>query len=54
MKDKPGSSTNKFEELIDGFRSVMGNRGGFIDSLIPPIVFIILMIYLFLKMPMDT
>jgi hypothetical protein len=42
MKAKQGSSTNKFEEIIDEFRSVMGSRGGYIDSLIPPFIFIIL------------
>jgi hypothetical protein len=42
MKDKQGSSVGKFEELVDEFRSVMGSRGGAIDSLIPLIIFIIL------------
>lgn len=42
MKDNKSSGTNKFEEIIEEFRSVMGNRGGYADSLIPLIIFVIL------------
>jgi hypothetical protein len=34
--------TNKLQEIIEEFRSVMSGRGGWADSFIPPIVFIIL------------
>ena len=32
----------KFQEIIEEFRSVMSGRGGWIDSLIPPLVFIVM------------
>lgn len=33
---------NRLQEILDEFRSVMMGRGGWIDSLIPPIVFLVL------------
>jgi hypothetical protein len=42
MVDKEVHSTkNKIQELIEEFRSVLGNRGGWADSLVPPLVFIL-------------
>ena len=34
--------SNKFQEILEELISVMSSRGGWIDSLIPPIVFILL------------
>jgi hypothetical protein len=34
-------STNKIKEMVEEFRSVLGGRGGWADSLVPPLVFII-------------
>ena len=42
MNPDMGVRSNRIQEIIEEFRSVMIGRGGWIDSLIPPITFIIL------------
>jgi len=41
MTDK-GLRGSKYQEIMEEFRSVMSGRGGWIDSLIPPVAFIII------------